>query len=78
MKSQKKWLSEDAVIGNVEMNWENTIICPFYVQPKPIFHFKFLHRRLATNDFLHKIGLKEVDSCSFCDDATETLVHLLW
>ena len=25
IKSQEKWLSEDAVIGNLEVNWENTI-----------------------------------------------------
>ena len=29
MKSQKKWLSEDAVIGNLEVNWENTYHLPF-------------------------------------------------
>ena len=40
--------------------------------------FKFIHRRIATNDFLHKIGKKESDSCSFCVDDTETLTHLFW
>ena len=28
-KSQEKWLSEDAVIGNLEVNWENTYRLPF-------------------------------------------------
>ena len=38
----------------------------------------FLHRRIATNDFLFKIGLKQADSCSFCGEFTETLAHLFW
>ena len=40
-----------------------------------VFQFKFLHRRIATNDFLCKIGIKQVDSCSFCE---ETTVLKLW
>ena len=71
IKSQEKWLSEDAVIGNLEVN------CTTETKLR-VFQFKFLHRRVATNDFLHKIGLKEVDSCSFCNDSTETLMHLFW
>ena len=42
------------------------------------FQFKLLHRRIATNDFLYKIGIKQSDSCTFCGEATENLVHLLW
>ena len=37
----------------------------------------FLHRRIATNDFLLKICLK-AESCSFCREFTETLAHLFW
>ena len=37
-----------------------------------------MHRRIVTNDFLLKIGKKETDSCSFCADSTETLMHLFW
>jgi len=29
IKSQEKWLSEDAVIGNLEVNWKNTYRLPF-------------------------------------------------
>ena len=80
-KSQEKWLSEDAVIGNLEVNWENTYRLLFLCTTETklrVFQLKFLHRRVATNDFLHKIGLKEVDSCSFCNDSTKTLMHLFW
>ena len=43
-----------------------------------IFQFKFLHRRIATNDLLLKIGKKETHPCSFCADSPETLTHLFW
>ena len=42
------------------------------------FQFKLLHRRIATNDFLHKIGLKPNESCTFCGETTENLIHLFW
>ena len=42
------------------------------------FQFKSLHRRITTNDFLYKIGIKQSDSCSFCEEVTENLVHLFW
>ena len=32
----------------------------------------------TTNDFLCKIGIKQVDSCFFCEETTGTLVHLFW
>ena len=42
------------------------------------FQFKLLHRRIATNDFLYKIGIKQSDSCTFCGETTQNLVHLFW
>ena len=38
--------------------------------------FKLLHRRLATNDFLNKIGIRENDICTFCRTEKESLFHL--
>ena len=43
-----------------------------------IFQFKFLHRRLPTNSFLHKIAIKDNDLCTFCQEETDTLLHLFW
>jgi len=43
-----------------------------------VFNFKFLHRRLSTNDFLYKIGLSDNEKCTFCKRETETLFHLFW
>ena len=42
------------------------------------FQFKLVHRRLATNSFLYKIGVKDTDKCSFCIYETECLIHLFW
>ena len=43
-----------------------------------IFQFKLLHRRLATNAFLKKVGLKQSDLCTLCKTETESLIHLFW
>ena len=42
------------------------------------FQLKLLHRRLATNSFLKKIGVKESDLCTFCKTDTDSLIHLFW
>lgn len=76
VKSQGKWLTED-LFSNVQVNWENTYQLPFLCTTETklrVFQFKFLHRRVATNDFLLKIGKKETDSCSFCDCSPETRI----
>ena len=55
VKSQGKWLAED-LLSNVEVNWEDTYQLPFLCTTETklrVFQFKFLHRRVATNDFLN-------------------------
>ena len=42
------------------------------------FNFRFLHRRLATNNFLQKIGIREDGTCTFCHDKKEDMLHLFW
>ena len=42
------------------------------------FQYKFLHRRISTNDFLTKIGVKDNPNCSFCNNEPEKLLHLFW
>ena len=67
--------------GNETVNWESTYSLPFWCSKETKlreFQFKPLHRRIATNDFLYKIGIKQSDSCTFCGEATENLVHLFW
>ena len=78
LRSQGKWLADD-LIGNMTVSWENTYTLAFVCTKETKlreFQFKLPHRRIATNDFLHKIGIKQSDSFTFCGEATENLVHL--
>lgn len=81
LQSRVKWLSEKDIVENSTPNWRNAYYLPFLCTTETrlrVFQFKFLHRRIATNDLLSKIGIKQVDSFSFCGETTETLVHLFW
>ena len=40
--------------------------------------YRLIHRILATNTFLNKIGIKQDNKCSFCNTESETLCHLFW
>ena len=42
------------------------------------FNFRFLHRRLATNCYLQKLGIREDNTCTFCHNEKEDLMHLFW
>ena len=81
LKSQGKWLAEGDVFGKstVTVNWKNTLHLPFLctIETKlRVLYFNLLHRRIAANDFLCKMGIRQEDPCSFCKETTETLVHL--
>ena len=42
------------------------------------FQYKFIHRILATNYFLHRINIVDSSSCTFCGESEETLDHIFW
>ena len=42
------------------------------------FQFKLLHRKIATNYYLYKIGIPLTEICTFCEQNTESLIHLFW
>ena len=80
VESHGKWPAED-IFSNVRVKWENTYQLSFLCTTETklrVFQFEFLHRRVATNDFLLKIGKKERDSYSFCASSPETLTDLFW
>ena len=57
----EKVVAED-LFSNVQVNWENTYQLPFLCTKETklrVFQFKFLHKRVATNDFLRKIGKRK-------------------
>ena len=41
-------------------------------------NFRFLHRRLATNSYLQKIGIRQDRKCNFCHNEKEDLFHIFW
>jgi len=81
INSQKKWLEDCDYPDNESLNWTSAYLltsqctkCAKLIE----FQFKFLHRRLSTNHFLFKIGLKENGYCSLRQSTPETLIHLFW
>ena len=75
--SQQKWL-EDV---NIKINWKTADQLSYQCTKSTkliVFTFKFLHRRLSTNNFLKKIGLVDSEKCTFCQEETEKLIHLFW
>ena len=80
-RSQNKWITEGNLECSDSINCKAVYKLPFCCTKASkliIFQFKFLHRRLATNDYLKKIGLREDDNCTFCKSEKESLEHLFW
>ena len=67
-KSQEKWCVDCNLQCSKTIDWEIAYKLPFCSTKATkliIFQFKLLHRRLATNDFLNKIGIRENGMCTF-------------
>ena len=65
---------------NYQLDWKEIYCIPFRVtvdSRSREFQFKVLHRYLATNKFLHKIGLLPSFLCTFCKRESESIEHLL-
>ena len=80
-KAQNKWLTDCHITCFNSITWKAVYKLSFSctkISKWIIFQFKLLQRRLATNDFLHKIGLRPDDFCSFCKDERESPIHLFW
>ena len=63
------------------IDWKSTYKIPFSstVQTKlQSFQYRILYRTLATNTLLVTIGILNVDNCTFCLSALESIVHLFW
>ena len=64
---------------NYQLDWQEIYCIPFRVtvdSRSREFQFKVLHRYLATNKFLHKIGLVPSFLCTFCKRESESIEHL--
>lgn len=79
--SQEKWNQEINLTPGQEINWKAAYVLASKCTKSSkliVFNFKFLHRRLSTNSFLQKIGLRDNDMCTFCQKEKESLLHLFW
>ena len=79
--SQKKRLIDCELVNKKNINRTSAYCLPRRCTKRTKlieFHFKFLHRRIPTNNFLCEIGLKDNNNCTFCKETPETSIHLFW
>ena len=79
--SQRKWDQELNFQNRTEIDWKFVYSYPFKVTKETKllnFQFKFIHRRIATNSFLFKIGKSNTEKCTLCNAETESHIHLFW
>ena len=77
-KAKYKW---DIIFNITTSHWENIFQAPFHsVRDSKVqyLQFRFIHRIIGTNVFLHKIGKTDNPRCSFCGRHEETILHLFW
>ena len=81
LSSQERWQKDIGSATKVKIDWSRAYLLSAACTKgfKLIdFNFRFLHRRLATNTFLQKIGIREDGTCTFGHDKKEDLLHLFW
>ena len=80
-QSQQKWKSDCNLNNDKCINWgEAHLLASKCTKSTRLieFQFRFLHRRITTNEFLHKIGIKDNPKYSFCEREPDKLKHLFW
>ena len=81
LKSQTKWLSDCNSQSVDYIDWRSSYILAFLCTRESklrTFQFKFLHRRIATNSYLFKIGITSGNLCSFCICSGNVLLFKLF
>ena len=74
-KIAQKWLRDT---GNYEISSTAAVFKSIGAPSIRMFYYKLCNRILTTNHFLKIIGVLDIDSCTFCADAPETIIHLFW
>ena len=80
-RNQDKWISDFQAYAVEKIDWSKTYSLPFLCTRESklrVFQFKLIHRRISTNRYLFKVGLSSSEQCSFCENTSESLLHLLW
>ena len=81
--SQEKWRNEINVELDQNIAWEVHVAYEMAFKCTKssklrVCNFKILHRRLATNTFLKRMGLVNDEICISCQSERESLFHLFW
>ena len=77
-KSQNKW---NGIFENNELDWKTIYKIPAKSKKNTKLHwfqFRILHRILAANDNLFKIGKRKDNICTFYGNSPEKLEHHFW
>ena len=77
--AQVKWQNEFSL--NTDFKWENIYLTQHKITKDSKlrwFQYRLLQRILSTNTFLCKIGIKQDNKCTFCNNCPETLIHIFW
>ena len=79
-KSELKWEKElDMNVNNIWWKRQNLL---FFKITNDVqlrwFQYRIVHRIIATNTYLCKIGIVESELCTFCRCNAETICHLFW
>ena len=77
--NQQKWQKDCHQNAVDSIDWRDAYqLASKYTKSTRIieFQYKVLHRRIATNDFLTKIGVRDDPNCSFCNGEQENLLTL--
>ena len=67
ISSQQKWQQD--IDTDQKVNWKAVYQLASHCTKSSkliVFNFKFLHRRLSTNSFSHKLGFTDSEKCTFC------------
>ncbi len=76
---EDKWVETLDVLDDVDWNRTHNanFKCTIETQLRA-FYFKFFHRAICTNQFLHKIGRADSPNCHFCKQYPESIFHLFY
>lgn len=65
----------------LQKKWISIFRLPFTITSDSKFQwlqYRINHFILTTNNFMYKIGNIDTNLCTFCENAEETIYHLLW
>ena len=80
IKCIEKW-SQELNVNLTRNTWQNIFLIPFKATTETKlreFQFKILHRIVATKKYLFRIKVIDSNTCTFCGNNVEDLLHLFF